>query len=199
MARLTRIAPLAACAATLLCGMSAQAGLLPTSVTVTPEAGNYRWTYAIVLPTDSQLQTGNYFTIYDFKGYVPESASAPAGWSLTVQNTGPTPDRVNPTDDASVPNLSWTYTGPTLSAGQVGLGNFMAVSQYEDKVDSFFTAKTNRTSDGKLDTNITTTSVPVPGGDTPLVPGVPEPTTLALAGLGLPVVLGRWLRRRRGN
>ena len=196
MARLTRIAPLAACAATLLCGMNAQAGLLPTSVTVTPEAGNYRWTYAIVLPTDSQLQTGNYFTIYDFKGYIPSSASAPAGWSFTVQNTGPTPDRVNPDDNPAVPNLSWTYTGPTLAAGQTGLGNFTAVSPFEMKVDSFFTAKTNRTSDGKLDTNITTTSVPVPG-EGPV--GVPEPTTLALAGLGLPVVLGRWLRRRKGN
>jgi hypothetical protein len=181
------------CLACVLGAGSAQAGLLPVSVTVTPEAGKFRWTYAIVLPTDSQLQNGNYFTIYDFRGLVPNSASAPAGWEFSAANVGPTPDLVLPDDDASIPNLSFKYTGPTISAGQTGLGNFWAVSEFGLKTDSFFTARTNRTSDGKLDTNITETNVPVPAA-TP--PGVPEPTTLLLAGLGLPFLgLARRLRR----
>lgn len=171
------------------------AGLLPVSVSVTPESGKFRWTYAIVLPTDSQLQSGNYFTIYDFKGFNAGSVVAPTGWSFTTDKVGPTPVLVTPTDDPTVPNLSFKYTGPTIDAGQTGLGNFWAVSDFGLKTDSFFTAQTNRTSDGKVDTNITTTNVPVPSGGT-APPGVPEPTTLLLAGLGLPcVALLRRVRR----
>ena len=173
----------------------ATAGLLPVSVSVTPESGKFRWTYAIVLPTDSQLQSGNYFTIYDFKGLAEGSVVAPAGWSFTTDKVGPTPTLVTPTDDPMVPNLSFKYTGPTIDAGQTGLGNFWAVSDFGLKTDSFFTAQTNRTSDGKVDTNITTTNVPVPDGGTG-TPLVPEPTTLLLAGLGLPCVA---LLRRRAS
>ena len=183
------------------------AGLLPSSVDVTPESGNYRWTYAIVLPTDMKLQAGNFFTVYDFGGLVAGSVVAPDGWTVKVTNTGPTPDRLNPQDDAKIPNLTWTYTGATIPSGQLGLGNFAATSTFDKQGVSFLTARTNRSSDGLSDSNITDTTVPVGSGITPPpveppsppVPGVPEPTTLALAGLGLPVVLGRWLRRRKGN
>jgi hypothetical protein len=170
----------------------AQAGLLPVSVTVTPEAGNFTWTYSIVLPTDSQLRTGNYFTIYDFRGFLPGTATGPTGWDFAVSNVGQTPALLAPFDDASLPNLTWTYLGPnTVTSGQVGLGNFSASSIYGGINDSFFTALTNRTSDGRLDANITTTDVPVPAA-------VPEPTTLVLAGLGLPLAaLARRARRNR--
>ena len=190
-----RLAAWALAAAATLCGADAlQAGLLPVSVSVTPESGKYRWTYAIVLPTDSQLQSGNYFTIYDFKGLNAGSVVAPAGWSFTTDKVGPTPELVTPNDDPNVPNLSFKYTGAIIDAGQTGLGNFWAVSDFGLKTDSFFTAQTNRTSDGKVDTNITTTNVPVPSGNT-APPGVPEPTTLALAALGLP--FAALLRRGR--
>src|SRR3954451_12268704 len=63
----------AVAAATVAVGSSSQAGLLPVSVTVTPEANNFRWTYSIVLPTDMKLQSGDYFTIYDFGGLVAGS------------------------------------------------------------------------------------------------------------------------------
>ena len=184
----------AAVAAIAITGTSAQAGLLPIAVTVTPEAGNYRWTYAIVLPTDMKLQSGNYFTIYDFAGYIPGGDSAPSDWSFTASKVGPTPDRLNPNDDASLWNLSWKYTGPTVQTGQIGLGNFWAISAFDDQTEDFFTAETNRSSDGLLDRNITDTAVPT--GTTPPL-DVPEPGTLVLAGLGLPLVgLVRRFRRR---
>jgi hypothetical protein len=170
----------------------AQAGLLPVSVTVTPEGGNYRWTYAIVLPTDMKLQSGNFFTIYDFDGYLPGGEAAPEGWALSVTNDRGTPDRLNPQDDPTRPNLTFRYAGPTIASGQIGLGNFWAYSMYGEMGEDSFAAETNRTSDGLVDRNLTLTAVPVA---TNLIP---EPATLALAGLGLPLVgLARWVRRRK--
>jgi hypothetical protein len=174
---------------------SASAGLLPVSVTVTPDSGNYRWTYAIVLPTDMQLQRGNYFTVYDFNGYVAGNEKAPDGWTLSVQNTGPTPNQLRPNDDTSITNLTWTYNGPTIPSGQIGLGNFWAFSQFGTSVSNSFTSITGRTSDGQPDSNITETSVPTGTSTTPTT--TPEPTTLLLAGLGLPLIgVTRMVRRR---
>src|SRR5437868_11188677 len=123
MNRRTWIARLltAAVAAVATAG-SAGAGIIPASVTVTPEAGNFRWTYAIVLPTDMKLQAGDYFTIYDFAGLVTGSQSSPDGWTFSPSKFGPTPDRLNPQDDPTIDNLTWKYTGPTIPTGQVGLG-----------------------------------------------------------------------------
>ncbi len=183
--------------AVALVGQSARAGLLPVTVTTATEGDKFRWTYAIVLPTDSQLRSGDYFTIYDFAGLVTPSNSQPAGWTFSAANVGPVPDGVDPDDSATLPNLTWRYTGATLSSGQTGLGNFWAVSEFGEATNSFFTARTHRTADGRVDTNITDTVVPVPTS-TPNPNLVPEPTTLALAGLGLPLMgLVRLIRRKR--
>lgn len=187
---------------------TANAGLLPVSVTVQPEAGNFRWTYSVVLPSDMKLQAGSYFTIYDFAGYVAGSggvsATAPDDtfsqyWTVTTSALGPTPDRLNPQDDPNIANLTFTYNGPTLPIGdpqRMTLGNFVATSSYGTTTDSFFTATNPRLSNGEIDSNITSTLVPK-GSDNPGQVDSPEPTTLVLAGLGLPLIgLRRVLRRR---
>ena len=177
-----------------------QAGLVPVQVSVLPEGGMYRFTYAIVLPTDAVLRPGDYFTIFDFDGFVPGSQMASgspysADWTFTASNTGPTPSGLFPDDDASIPNLSWQYTGAEINIdASIGLGNFWALSQYPDTTDSWFTASTG-TSSGVPDHNITPTIVPVPTAPGP-TPPVPEPATLVLAGLGLPLLAARWFRRR---
>ncbi len=199
MSRVSLLVPVLACGIALAGPVpGAKAGLLPVSVSITPEAGSFRWTYAIVLPTDAMIRSGDYFTIYDFAGLVAGSNTQPDNWVFTSSNVGGTPGGVDPDDNPSLPNLTWRYTGPEVASGQVGLGNFWATSTYGTATDSFFTARTHRTSDGRVDANITSTTVPVPSADPP--PGVPEPATLARAGLGLPLVaLARRRRRRRAK
>jgi hypothetical protein len=200
MIRRTWIARLfaAAVAAVAISGSSAQAGIIPVSVTVTPEAGNYRWTYAVVLPTDMKLQAGNYFTIYDFGGLVsPDSIVTPDGWTAsTGKNTIP-PVGLKPIDNVNVEDLTFTYHGETIPSGQVGLGNFWAVSSVGNGMATQFTAENQQFSTGNTDRNIVDTLAPIPPGETPTTPGVPEPTTLALAGLGLPLIGAVRLIRRR--
>jgi hypothetical protein len=191
---------------------SANAGLLPVSVTVQPESGNFRWTYAVVLPTSMKLQSGSYFTVYDFAGYQAGTggvlSAAPDEsysqyWTVTASKVGPTPDRLNPQDDPNVDNLTFMYNGPTVDAtkpdgtGLGSLGNFIATSAYGDTADSFFTATNPRAADGQIDSNITTTLVPT-GQPIPGPIGTPEPATLALAGLGLPLIgVARYIRRKK--
>lgn len=181
---------------------TARAGLLPVSVSVIPEADKYRFTYSILLPTDAQLRSGDFFTIYDFAGYQNDSAvyspspdlpSNPTDWTVSVSNLGTTPAMLGPDDSPDQPNLTWTYHGPTINTGATGLGNFWAVSLYGETTAGPFTARTHRTADGKIDSNITDTTVPVPS---PPAPSVPEPATLLLAGLAFPLVA---LRRRLGS
>jgi hypothetical protein len=181
--------------------VSARAGLIPLQVSVTPEGGNYQFTYAIVLPSDAVLQPGDYFTIYNFAGLVSGTATATGSttssyWTFSTSNVGPTPPGITVASDPSTPNLTWEYNGPVIQSGQTGLGNFSAISLYPDTTQSWFTALTGTVS-GVADANITPTSVPVP---TAPPTGVPEPTTLALAALGFPVFgFARLLRRRQNE
>lgn len=192
MFRRTWIARLfAAAVAAIAVANSAQAGIIPASVTVTPADGNFQWTYSVVLPTNMMLQAGNYFTIYDFGGLVPGSIVAPDGWTVSISNTTTPPSGLFPNDNPNVSNLTFTYHGPTIE-GQVGLGNFWAVSTSGQSVTTDFTAQNPQASTGDIDRNIVSTQAPSAG------PVVPEPTTLALAGLGLPLIgVARALRKKK--
>ena len=193
MIRRTLTRMFAAAAAALAVTGTAAAGIIPISVTVTPEAGNFRWTYAIQLPTDMKLQAGDYFTIYDFGGLVAGSQFAnptadTGDWTMTTA-TRPVPVGLNPNDDAAIPNLTFRYEGPTVLVGGLGLGNFGATSTVGTTTATDFTAQNRQFSTNELDRNIVDTIAPgVPVIDPPS--GVPEPTTLALAGIGLPLLAG---------
>ena len=99
-----------------------------------------------------QLQSGNYFTIYDFAGYVPGTGTVTApgvgtstsNWTITSSNSGVTPSGLTPTDNSSVPNLTFTYNGPTIPSGQLTLGNFSADSTFGTTSTGSFTATNPR-------------------------------------------------------
>src|SRR5438067_57284 len=129
MRRSTKVLILVAAAVALVAAPRAEAGLIPTNVSVQPDGTSFRWTYAVVVTTD------------DFGGKVggpfgvvagSDDTTMPTGWSVTEALSGPTPSGTNPMDDPNIVNMTFTYTGDTAIQGQQGLGNFAAISIYGD-------------------------------------------------------------------
>jgi hypothetical protein len=195
-------------------GITAQAGLLPLTATVAPEGDNFRYSYSIMLTSNSSLTKGDMFVIYDFAGYIPGSEVQPFGFTFATMGTGGNPGRTIPNDNPELPNLVWTYDGDIPLVGQIGLGDFSVLSSNpESAIDTDFVSRTQvEDSDGnpREEDNITKTKAPLgtndPGEPTdptdPTEPenpsGVPEPSTMLLMGVGLPLVAGvRYMRRRR--
>ena len=170
---------------------TARAGLIPTAVTVTPSGGQFSFHYTIVLPSNYTLKTGDYFTVYDFKGYVASMNVEPSGWKFTSTMLGVTPTHIAPTDSPTLPNLTWTYLGGNI-VGSHPLGTFSAQSIYGNLAFGDFASRDHNTSDGRAVGNITTTYVPS------LLKDAPEPATLALLGMALPALgLYRLVRRKK--
>jgi len=207
----------AAAAVALALGATAQAGLLPLSATVVPDGDNYRYTYGVMLTSNSTLQKGDVFVVYDFNGFKNGSNDQPAGFEFSTANTGGNPGRTVPNDNPEMPNLVWTYSGDTPLIGQIGLGNFSALSNKpESAASTDFVSRTHvEDPNGEVreEDNITHTKAPLgtdiqpPPVDPPPVDppvdvdppsGVPEPSSMILLAAGLPLVAGvRALRSRR--
>jgi len=102
-------------AASLFIGGAVQAQQTPVFDVVTPNGSNFTFSYNLDVSPTALMKSGDYFTIYDFNGYVAGSAFAPANWTIddTLNTTPPPPGVVLfPPDNASVVNLTFTYTGP---------------------------------------------------------------------------------------
>jgi hypothetical protein len=169
----------------------ADAGLIPGGVTVTPADGYFLFNYNIQLPSDYKIKNGDFFTIYDFHGYVAGHNTQPGGWTFSTNMTGPNPLGILPADNPAVINVTWTYHGPDLStSGSLGL--FQAASSLGPHTgDIQFASRDHRQLDGRAVGNYTITD-----GPDPSVPAAPEPATFALVALGLPLA-GLWFARRR--
>jgi hypothetical protein len=136
----------------------------------------------------------NFFRIYDFAGYVPGSATAPANWAITVANSNPTPPPnviLQHGDDPGIANITFTYTGSVPLTGPVSLGNFTAQSIYSG---SKMTIKDYAGQSTNVGTSIP--SLIDSRGDI-AVPVVPEPAAVLSAGVGA-ILLGiGYIRNRR--
>src|SRR4051794_3087758 len=113
-----------AAAALALIAPAAQAGIIGNLNSVTPEPGGFRFSYDVFFDGSNfgggntiTLESGDFFTIYDFAGLVPATNLQPPNWTFSTALTGKQPVGVSTViDDPLVPNLSWTYIGASQLA-----------------------------------------------------------------------------------
>jgi hypothetical protein len=176
--------------------VTARADIIPTLFSTTPSGSNFTWDYSGIVTANQTVTTGDYFTIYDFGGYVAGSATAPVGWTVSVQLVGITPSDVKPVDNPSLFNLTWKYVGATPIVGNSDLGGqFTANSTSKDATRANFTAQATRSSGLQAGTkidNIGMVDVPVPEMSA-LLP------ILSVCGAGLLSLVPSFLRRRQDS
>lgn len=143
--------------------------------------------------TATQSDHEEYFTLYDFNGYIADSAIVPGVglWLVSTSNVGLTPSDIRGEnfDDASVVNVTFTYVGNSDVAAGSDLGTFTLRSQFGPAVRAGRFAS-QATYAGVLSPNSPTwvqntghVDVPVPFRSD--VEPIPEPMTMALIGSGL--------------
>lgn len=159
---------------------------------ISPTSGGFTWNYTGTVFSGETITTGSFITIYDFGGFTPGSNVQPAGWTFSSSLVGNTPTGTpTVTDNPSIPNLTWTYTGSTPINGSLVIGNlgtFSVVSGTDQTRHGEFAAQATSTSQGSIDFTQRDISVPVP-----------EPATLlpilsvcgAAVAAGIPSVLRR--------
>lgn len=168
---------------------SASGGLIPNFASTTPVGANTQFNYSLSFATDSagteRIESGDFVTIYDIAGFVSAAAGAP-DFTVSIQNSGVNAFGTAPTDNPALPNVTFTYTGPTVSVDTT-FAPFSIVSSLSLQGGGLFTSETTRNSGGPAGTPIGAigfTVVPVPEPATGL-------TILSIGGLGLTL-----LRRR---
>ncbi len=191
--------------AVLFFSLSSTAAIIPNFLDVTESVtpGQFTYTYEVTLTEDSRLDSNSrwaqFFTIFDFDGYVDDSAtSSNPAFVLSTQNEGLYNTQGAPVeqdgDDAGIVNLTWTWTPcapdelcepsdpPAAEViGPISLGIFSADSIFNlTKLDAFQGQDTKHNpgelEDGQRGINEGATTVPT---------GIPEPGTYALLGGGL--------------
>jgi hypothetical protein len=140
----------------------ARADIIPSYESTTPSGGNFQINYTAVVTGDQRVDPGDFFTIYDFSGLVPNSGSMPPNWSFSSALIGVTPSQTNPPDDPTILNITFTYTGTTPIIGPAPLGMFSAVSTFGQLHPGYFAAEGTRNPGGSKVDNVGVLPVPVP-------------------------------------
>src|SRR5258708_32686132 len=89
----------------------ARGDIIPTLSSVTGSSPNFTWNYSANVTVDQTINTGDFFTIYDFGTIAPGSNMQPTGWTFSQALLGPTAALTSPTDNPNILNMTWTYKG----------------------------------------------------------------------------------------
>ena len=167
----------------------ARADIIPSFDSIVPNGGNFQFNYTATVTADQEVETGDFFTIYDFNGLVPNSGSMPPNWSFSSAFLGRTPTQVNPPDDPTILNITFTYTGTMPIIGPAPLGTFSAVSNFGQSHPGYFAAEGTANPGGNKIDNVGVIPVPVPEIST-------FSQILEICGLGIVGFAASWLRKR---
>jgi hypothetical protein len=169
--------------------LAARADIIPTLSSVTGSTPNFTWNYSANVTVDQTINTGDFFTIYDFGTIAPGSNTQPTGWTFSQALVGPTAALTSPTDNPNILNLTWTYTGTAPISGSAALGMFSIITSTDQLKTGQFTAQATRNSGpdaGTKVSNIGAVSVPVPESS----------ALLPIIGVCAAAVFSRLLRRQ---
>jgi hypothetical protein len=194
---------LAASAVAIVCASgAAQASIIPVLASVTPDgSGDFVYSYTGTLAADQGVTNGSELVIFDFKGYVPDSITAPtADIATSIQMSTSLPLPPGFTDDPTIPNLVFTWIGPDFNTSgaapaDIPFSGLSAESTLSGMTFGAFSAlalKNSGAAAGTLTLNQGTVEVPAVavGG------GVPEPAAWSLMLLGFGGA-GALLRNRK--
>jgi hypothetical protein len=143
----------------------ARGDIIPTLDSITGSNPNFTWNYSANVTVDQTVNSGDFFTIYDFGSIAPGSNTQPTGWTFSQALVGPTAALTSPTDNASILNLTWTYNGANPIVGSAALGMFSVITSTDQLKTGQFTAEATRNSGpnaGSKVSNIGAVNVPVP-------------------------------------
>jgi len=182
-------------AAALLIGNAVRADIIPVFNADTPIAGGCEFSYNVSIASGSRVNTGDYFTIYDFQGLIAGSEFAPADWSISTAFVGVTPASQIVPDNPGIENITFTYTGAATLFGPIdpvgGIGAFGADSTICGQTSGgHYASQTHKNNPGHGDNNTLQSN-----NGSLVTPSVPETSSLMLLVPGL-VPLGMMIRRR---
>lgn len=159
----------------------------------TATAGGWQYTYQANFSAGEGVQNGSTFVIFDFAGYVPGSVSSPYANLVASSEMVSAGLPTNPdfTDDPTIANLRFTYTGASLlNLSNTSFSGLNAVSVLSGIAQDGFGAVTVKSTGPLVGSKVYSSGlVSVPSG-------IPEPAAwgMMLAGFGL---TGAAMRRRR--
>jgi hypothetical protein len=175
--------------------------LTPTVTNVS--SGVWQWSYPISIDTNEHINTSqnaSFTTLYDFYGltgtpsFTSNSSISTLSGTLTTPFLGATPSTILVADNPSIINLSVAFSGmaPTATggdscdgiSGQLCLGTVVADSTVGSPTLGFFSGQATLNSSNAPSSNESQQLEPTP-----------EPGSLVLLGLALPIV-GETIRRR---